>query len=183
VQRFAELRLPPIRSQRVWQPRRETLEVPLPEIDSKKKQNGPPQRPEAKPLPSNRQEQPMFFASVRLVTNDLDRLVAFYAQLTGAAVNRPSPEFAEIRMDGAVLAISSERLVNQFNAGAARAAANSSAIIEFLVEDVDGVRARLGEDADVAMPPSDMPWGNRSMLLRDPDGNVINIFARPRPAA
>jgi hypothetical protein len=22
-----------------------------------------------------------------------------------------------------------------------------------------------------------MPWGNRSALLRDPDGNLINLFA------
>ena len=24
-----------------------------------------------------------------------------------------------------------------------------------------------------------MPWGNRSLLLRDPDGNLVNIFSRP----
>ena len=54
-------------------------------------------------------------------------------------------------------------------------------MIEFQVDNVDVVydEARsLG--LDVVMPPSDMPWGNRSMLLRDPDGNVINIFVRGR---
>ena len=34
--------------------------------------------------------------------------------------------------------------------------------------------------ADVAaqwvMEPTDQPWGNRSALLRDPDGNLINLF-------
>ena len=60
------------------------------------------------------------------------------------------------------------------------AAANRSAIVEFEVDDVDAVRTRLGDSADVAMPPTDMPWGNRSMLLRDPDGNVVNVFSRPR---
>ncbi|GMA26544.1 hypothetical protein GCM10025864_43030 [Luteimicrobium album] len=25
--------------------------------------------------------------------------------------------------------------------------------------------------------PRDMPWGNRSLLLRDPDGNLVNLFA------
>ena len=39
-----------------------------------------------------------------------------------------------------------------------------------------------GGTVDYVMPPADMPWGNRSMLLRDPDGNVINIFARPKAA-
>ena len=35
---------------------------------------------------------------------------------------------------------------------------------------------------EVAMPPATMPWGNRSMLLRDPDGNAVNVFARPKAA-
>jgi uncharacterized glyoxalase superfamily protein PhnB len=121
----------------------------------------------------------MRFASVRLVTGDIDRLVAFYTLLSGATPNRPAPDFAEFRLDGAALAISTERMIKQFNAGAAVAAANRSAIIEFQVEDVDAVQARLGDNVDYAMPPSDMPWGNRSMLVRDPDGNVVNIFARP----
>jgi catechol 2,3-dioxygenase-like lactoylglutathione lyase family enzyme len=124
----------------------------------------------------------MKLASIRLVTADIKRMIAFYTQLTGAEVNQPSPEFAEIRVDGTILALSSERLVQQFNAGAATAADNRSAIIEFQVDDVDAVRARLGDAIDYAMQPTDMPWGNRSMLLRDPDGNLINIFARPARA-
>ena len=123
----------------------------------------------------------MQFASVRLVTNDIDRLIVFYSMLTGWKANRLAPDFAEFRGEGIALAISSERLVTQYNAGAAVAAANRSAMIEFEVDDVDGVLAGLGEDGlDIAMAPADMPWGNRSMLLRDPDGNVVNIFARKR---
>jgi len=29
------------------------------------------------------------------------------------------------------------------------------------------------------LPPSTMPWGNRSTLFRDPDGNLVNLFSRP----
>lgn len=125
----------------------------------------------------------MKFASVRLVTADLasvDALVAFYTRLTGVAATRPVPDFAELRFDGLVLAISTERMVQQFNAGAASAAANKSAILEFEVDDVDGLRQQLGNASmDYAMPPTTMPWGNRAMLLRDPDGNVVNVFTRP----
>ena len=125
----------------------------------------------------------MKFVSTRLVTADIDRLRAFYARLTGTEPVRLAPIFAEIRLPGgAVLAISGEELVKQFNAGAAVAASNSSAIIEFQVDDVDAEHARLGDTVDYAMPPTNMPWGNRSMLLRDPDGNVVNIFARPKAA-
>jgi len=54
-------------------------------------------------------------------------------------------------------------------------------MIEFQVDDVDALHEQAKSlDADIVMPPSDMPWGNRSMLLRDPDGNVVNIFVRGR---
>jgi uncharacterized glyoxalase superfamily protein PhnB len=121
----------------------------------------------------------MNLASIRLVTRNLDSLVSFYTMLTGAAAARLAPDFAEIRLEGAIVAISTERAVQQFNVGAATAAANQSAILEFQVNDVDAVRTRL-TDAPInyVMQPTDQPWGNRSMLLRDPDGNLINIFAR-----
>ena len=62
----------------------------------------------------------------------------------------------------------------------AQAAANRSAILEFEVDDVDALHQRWGDATlDITMPPTTMPWGNRSMLLRDPDGNVVNVFSRP----
>jgi len=128
----------------------------------------------------------MNLASVRLVTADVDSLVAFYSILTGITAIRQAPDFAEVHFPGgALLAISSERLVKQFNAGAAIAASNRSAIVELqldTLDEVDATYTRLGSTVDTAMPPSTMPWGNRSMLLRDPDGNLVNIFARPRAA-
>ena len=121
----------------------------------------------------------MKLASVRLVTNNLDSLVSFYTMLTGAAAARLAEDFAEIRLEGAIVAIGTERSIKQFNVGAATAAANRSAILEFEVDDVDGVRARLSDTpVDYVMAPTNQPWGNRSMLLRDPDGNLINIFSR-----
>jgi uncharacterized glyoxalase superfamily protein PhnB len=125
----------------------------------------------------------MQFASVRLVTRDVDRLAAFYRLITSVEPERPAPPFANFRFGAASLAISTEAVVQQFNAGAAVAAANRSAIIEFQVDDLDAFAARLPADVEVAMPPATMPWGNRSMLLRDPDGNVVNIFSRPAASA
>jgi uncharacterized glyoxalase superfamily protein PhnB len=125
----------------------------------------------------------MNFASVRLVTADVDRLITFYGNLTGVAPTRFAPDFAQLTLPGgATLAISSERLIAQFNASAAIAGANRSAIIEFQVDHVDAEHKRLGDSVETVMAPANMPWGNRSMLLRDPDGNVVNIFARPRTA-
>lgn len=125
----------------------------------------------------------MKFASVRLVSQDVDRLVAFYSQLSGVAGVHLAEGFAEIRLAGATLAISAERLIQQFNASAASAAANQSAILEFEVDDVDAVLSSLGSAAVVVQEPTVMPWGNRSLLLRDPDKNLVNVFSRPRAEA
>ncbi|MGN8084002.1 VOC family protein [Variovorax sp. 22077] len=122
----------------------------------------------------------MKFASVRLVTLDVERLIAFYAQLSGVAAVGLADGFAEFRLPGATLAISAQQLIQRFNAGAAPAAANRSAILEFEVDDVDRVSSLLGSAAVIVQEPTLMPWGNRSLLLRDPDGSLVNIFSRLR---
>ncbi|WP_444664243.1 VOC family protein [Cellulomonas sp. CW35] len=121
----------------------------------------------------------MPFASIRLVTDDVDRLVAFYERLTGQVAARPAPVFAQLGGPGAALAIASTQTVAMLG-GAVEPGANRSVIVEFEVADVDAELARLQPDPqDVVLPPSTMPWGNRSALLRDPDGNVVNLFSRP----
>lgn len=71
-----------------------------------------------------------------------------------------------------------------FGAGSARAADNHSVIIEFRVDDVDAEYARLASVvSEWVQEPTTMPWGNRSILFRDPDGNLVNLFAPATDAA
>lgn len=124
----------------------------------------------------------MKFASVRLVTLDVERLIAFYTKLSGLPAVRLADGFAEIRLPGATIAISAEHLIQRFNAGAAPAAANRSAILEFEVDDVNRVLSSMGSAALIVQEPTVMPWGNHSLLLRDPDGSLVNVFSRPSAA-
>jgi predicted enzyme related to lactoylglutathione lyase len=64
-----------------------------------------------------------------------------------------------------------------FGAGVAEPATNKSIIIEFLVENVDD-NYKIIKDltTEIVQEPTTMPWGNRSLLFRDPDGNLINFF-------
>ncbi|GJI91463.1 VOC family protein [Duganella hordei] len=122
----------------------------------------------------------MKFASIRLVTEQFEALLAFYKNLSEIEPVRLADGFAEVRFEGAVLAISAQQLVARFNAGAAIAAANRSAILEFQVADVESVRDRLAqENVEIVMPPTRMPWGNLSLLVRDPDGNLVNVYSKP----
>ncbi|MBF0815059.1 VOC family protein [Microbacterium paludicola] len=121
----------------------------------------------------------MPFASIRIITDDVDRLAAFYERVTGQTAARPAPVFAQFTGPGATLAIASPATVAMLG-GAVGPSANRSVIVEFEVDDVDAEFARLeAELSDVVLPPSTMPWGNRSALFRDPDGNVVNLFSRP----
>jgi len=61
---------------------------------------------------------------------------------------------------------------------------NRSAILEFLVEDVDKDFLRLqGQVSTFVQEPTTMPWGNRSVLFHDPDGNLVNLFTPVSPEA
>ena len=122
----------------------------------------------------------MKFASVRVVTDQFDLLLDFYAALTGVPPVTLAPGFAEIRLDGCTLAISSREIIERVNGGAIVPQANRSLMIELQVDDVDGLLARTAALAEIVQQPTTMPWGNRSMLLRDPDGAIVNIFSRPR---
>ena len=126
----------------------------------------------------------MDFVSIRIITGDVARLVAFYEKVTGVQANWSTEDFAELRTTRATLAIGGTRTVPLFAPGAARPADNHTVIIEFLVDDVDGVHQNLaGFVEDFVNEPTTMPWGNRSLLFRDPDGNLVNFFTPVTPAA
>lgn len=119
----------------------------------------------------------MDFVPVRIITDDIKRLVRFYQDVTGIRPTWYTEDFAELATPSCTLAIASKRTIDLFGAGAARPADNHSAIIEFRVGDVDGEFRRLAPViGDVVQEPTTKPWGNRSLLFRDPDGNLVNFF-------
>jgi catechol 2,3-dioxygenase-like lactoylglutathione lyase family enzyme len=119
----------------------------------------------------------MNFVSLRVITNDIKRLVRFYEQVTGLSATWYTEDFAELPTSSCTLAIGSKRTIELFGAGAARPADNHTAIIEFRVDDVDREFNKLkGVLDEFVQEPTTQPWGNRSLLFRDPDENLINFF-------
>jgi predicted enzyme related to lactoylglutathione lyase len=119
----------------------------------------------------------MNFISTRIITADVKRLAEFYELVTGVAVVWGNELFAEIPTRIGTLAIGSDKTVPLFGVGSAEPAANRSAILEFIVEDVDAEYQRLRDHlGEVVTEPTTMPWGNRALLFRDPDGNLVNLF-------
>lgn len=126
----------------------------------------------------------MNFVSIRVITDKVDSLVQFYEQITGLSLVRATPDFAELKTASGTLAIASTRTLKIIGADVAQAANNRSVIIEFRVDDVDQEYERLKMVVnEFVMEPTTMPWGNRSILFRDPDGNLINFFTPVSPDA
>jgi catechol 2,3-dioxygenase-like lactoylglutathione lyase family enzyme len=121
----------------------------------------------------------MNLISIRIITQDVKVLVNFYEQLTKMPVLQHTDDFAELKTKSATLAIGSTRTLQFFGGDeVAKAGQNRTAIIEFMVEDVDSEYQRLADFLQpyIVQMPTIMPWGNKSLLFRDPDGNLVNIF-------
>jgi catechol 2,3-dioxygenase-like lactoylglutathione lyase family enzyme len=119
----------------------------------------------------------MDLVSVRVITDDVEGLLGFYEQITGVEGVRYTPVFAELNFPSFTLAIGHSQTTQLFGEDSARAADNHTAIIEFKVDDVDKEYERLQPIVhEWVQMPTTMPWGNRSILFRDPDGNLVNMF-------
>lgn len=121
----------------------------------------------------------MNLVSIRVITEDVSKLLEFYEHITQVKGIRFTDDFAELQTSGGTLAIGSTRTLQFFGGPqVAKAAANQTAIIEFITPDVDKIyQEQSGFLAPyLVQEPTTMPWGNRSLLFRDSDGNLVNFF-------
>ena len=117
-----------------------------------------------------------------VLTRDIDRLQAFYRPILQSEPHG-RPGYMEFATGPGIFSLWSlvdyERTVGTTLAGGS---GPSSIMLEFEVDNVDAEYMRLRELEDLAiefvMQPTDLPWGNRSIYFRDPDGNLINFFTR-----
>jgi len=128
----------------------------------------------------------MNLVSIRIITAKVSGMAKFYEHVTGMAVVQYTPDFAELQTPSATLAIGSTNTLQFFGGDeVAKAAQNRSAIIEFKVDDVEKDYERLAGYLQnyMVQKPTTMPWGNKSLLFRDPDGNLVNLFTPVTPEA
>ncbi|MFJ9150597.1 VOC family protein [Streptomyces sp. NPDC102270] len=84
--------------------------------------------------------------------------------------------FARGSVPGAVLSFFSTRGMESTKPSST-AAASGNFTLEFRVADVDARHARLAaQGVEILKPPTISREARRSMWLRDPDGNVVNLY-------
>jgi len=107
------------------------------------------------------------------------RLVGFYEPVLELKAKWSGEDYAEFATRVGVLAIFSASAQEKYIPGSAEAAKNRTIVLEFEVTDVDAEYSRLKDLVKTwVKPPTTQPWGTRSIYFRDPDGNLVNFFAR-----
>lgn len=119
----------------------------------------------------------MKLTSLRMISQDIKAAVAFYEQVIGTTANWYTEDFAELSTGSITIAIGSTRTMQMFSEDLTDFAGSKSTIIEFMVKNVDEEYERIKSTASsIIQEPTTMPWGNRSLLFCDPDGNMVNFF-------
>jgi len=119
----------------------------------------------------------------RIVTDDVARLAGFYARLLGVPVTL-NDYYVELQAGPASVGFSRRRFTEYRDddgreAEAADRRRQDEGILDFLVDDVDAEYPRIAAlGVEWVLLPATQPWGNRSMIFRDPAANLVNVFSR-----
>jgi predicted enzyme related to lactoylglutathione lyase len=117
----------------------------------------------------------------RIVTDDVEGLAAFYSRLVGISVAL-NEYYVEVPAGPMSVGFSKCRFTEYGENMAARPEGQQprgEIILDFVVDDVDAEYERIaGLGVAWVMLPTTQPWGNRSMIFRDPEGNLVSVFSR-----
>jgi len=113
-----------------------------------------------------------------IITHDVPRLRDFYRVLLQVEP-QGDDVFAIFALPEMQLSLCSALVMEQMAPGALAGAGHGHYTLEIEVDDVDGEHRRLSAlGTPIVKPPTTQPWGLCSVWLRDPDGNLVNCYAR-----
>jgi lactoylglutathione lyase len=117
---------------------------------------------------------------VILYVGDLERSIRFYRDVIGLPFKFQESGYAEFATQGTKFGLY-ERARLPGLIGRDGTEGGPAAEVAFLVERVDEEAARLREAGSAILSgPVDRPWGQRTLHILDPDGNVVE-FAQEIP--
>jgi len=122
---------------------------------------------------------------VNLYTTDIEAGLGFHRDLLGfvetfRTPKEGTPEHVELELDGFGLGLGTVEAARRVH-GVDASPGSPAMVIVVWTDDVDRAFERLtAAGARVVQPPHDTGSHNRNTLLRDPDGNLVEIVARWR---
>jgi predicted enzyme related to lactoylglutathione lyase len=116
----------------------------------------------------------------RIVTDDVEGLAAFYARLVGTQVAL-NEYYVEVPAGPVSVGFSRCRFTECGEDLTARPEGQplrDEIILDFMAGDVDAEYERIAAlGVAWVMLPATQPWGSRSMIFRDPGGNLVSVFS------
>lgn len=115
---------------------------------------------------------------ISLISADIARMRAFYIELLQRQPSGDDSWWVDFGIVGDTqLVMYNEQGMEQMAPGCMAGSGNGRFTLEFEVDDPDAECRRMTAfGAEVVKPPTTQAWGRRSVWLRDPDGNIINLY-------
>lgn len=120
---------------------------------------------------------------VNLYTDDIESGLHFYCGLLGfretfRTPTTGTPEHVEFQLNGFKIGLGTVEVARRVH-GVDPAAGSPAMALVVWADDVDGAFAELvAAGVPVLQPPRDTANSNRSALVRDPDGNLVEIVSK-----
>ncbi len=113
-----------------------------------------------------------------LFARNMKEMRRFYEDVMGFAVHSSLGEGWTAYQVGSCLLALTERGVMFHDAPTPAGALSAQLAFRVTPDQVDQCAAALREkDVAIESEPTDRPWGHRTLFFRDPDGNVLEIYA------
>jgi lactoylglutathione lyase len=122
-------------------------------------------------------------ALVNLYTGDIEAALAFYRDLLGFAETfrtprEGRPEHVELQLGGFTVGLGTVEAARRVH-GVDAVPGSPAMALAIWADDADEAYSRLvAAGVPAVQPPHDSGNSNRVALLRDPDGNLVEIVAR-----
>lgn len=118
---------------------------------------------------------------VVLLCEDLARMKVFYHELLGFPIERDWGDWIEMRLGTVLLTLRPRG--RSYDGPGTTGAAGVQLAFRVTRPDVDAWHAELlRRQVEVLEPPQDQGYGHRTLFFRDPEGNILEIYADIQPA-
>lgn len=120
---------------------------------------------------------------ISIMTDNMVNMLKFYKEVMGFNCSDEEGDYVELEHDGVRFALCSRKLAHELTGykGYKEKASGQSFELAFWLPSKDAVDASYKEivekGATPILAPHDMPWGQRTAVFADPEGNCHELYA------